>query len=102
MSPKAKHVLRLKLADLYLDTLTYNGHTTGSDVLWAGVPMVTLEGTQWPSRVGASLCKGSLLLKPQTSYLKPQTSNPKPHTSNLKPQTPNLNPISKTSTPNAH
>ena len=62
VSPKAKHVLRLKLADLYLDTLTYNGHTTGSDVLWAGVPMVTLEGTQWPSRVGASLCKGSLLL----------------------------------------
>jgi hypothetical protein len=57
VSPKVKHVQRLKLADLYLDTLTYNGHTTGSDVLWAGVPMVTMAGTQWPSRVGASLCK---------------------------------------------
>ena len=57
VSPKVKHVQRLKLADLYLDTLIYNGHTTGSDVLWAGVPMVTMAGTQWPSRVGASLCK---------------------------------------------
>lgn len=57
MSPKSEHLVRLRLADLYLDTTVYNGHTTGSDVLWAGVPMVTMAGTAWPSRVGASLCR---------------------------------------------
>ncbi len=40
--PKIEHLKRLTLADLYLDTMVYNGHTTGSDVLWAGVPMVTI------------------------------------------------------------
>ena len=41
--PKTEHLKRLTLADVYLDTLVYNGHTTGSDVLWAGVPMVTIQ-----------------------------------------------------------
>ena len=48
---------RLTLADVYLDTLAYNGHTTGSDALWASVPMVTLRGNTWASRVGASLAE---------------------------------------------
>jgi protein O-GlcNAc transferase len=55
--PKTEHLKRLTLADVYLDTLVYNGHTTGSDVLWAGVPMVTIQGDSFPSRVGASLAR---------------------------------------------
>ena len=55
--PKTEHLKRLTLADVYLDTLVYNGHTTGSDVLWAGVPMVTIQGDTFPSRVGASLAR---------------------------------------------
>jgi protein O-GlcNAc transferase len=55
--PKTEHLKRLTLADMYLDTHVYNGHTTGSDALWAGVPMVTLQGDSFPSRVGASLAR---------------------------------------------
>jgi protein O-GlcNAc transferase len=50
--PKTEHLKRLACADIYLDTLVYNGHTTGSDVLWAGVPMVTIQGDSFASRVG--------------------------------------------------
>jgi protein O-GlcNAc transferase len=49
------HLKRLGLADLALDTFTYNGHTTTSDCLWAGVPVVTLKGKHFASRVSASL-----------------------------------------------
>ena len=49
------HLARLPLADLVLDTLPYNAHTTASDALWAGVPMVTCLGRSFPGRVGASL-----------------------------------------------
>ncbi len=52
-----EHLARHRLADLCLDTLYYNGHTTGSDALWAGVPFVTLPGATFASRVGASLLK---------------------------------------------
>ena len=41
--PQAEHLARLQLADLVLDTLPYNAHTTASDALWAGVPLVTLR-----------------------------------------------------------
>ena len=51
----ADHLARHRLADLCLDTLYYNGHTTGSDALWAGVPFVTMPGATFASRVGASL-----------------------------------------------
>ena len=51
----AQHLARLPLADLVLDTLPYNAHTTASDALWAGVPMVTCLGSSFPGRVGASL-----------------------------------------------
>jgi len=50
-----QHLARLQLADLFLDGLPYNAHTTGSDALWAGVPLVTLRGTTFPGRVAASL-----------------------------------------------
>jgi protein O-GlcNAc transferase len=50
-----QHIARLRLADLVLDTLPCNAHITGSDALWAGVPMVTCLGTSFPGRVGASL-----------------------------------------------
>ncbi|MGD9025097.1 MAG: tetratricopeptide repeat protein [Desulfobacterales bacterium] len=53
--PKAEHLARLKLADLALDTRIVNGHTTTSDSLWAGVPVITLPGDHFASRVSASL-----------------------------------------------
>ena len=53
--PKEEHLARIKLADLALDTFTYNGHTTTSDCLWAGVPVITLKGNHFASRVSASL-----------------------------------------------
>ena len=49
------HLARLSLADLFLDTLPYNAHAGGSDVLWAGVPVVTCKGTTFAGRVGASM-----------------------------------------------
>ncbi|HSF48790.1 MAG TPA: tetratricopeptide repeat protein [Burkholderiales bacterium] len=49
------HLARNRLADLFLDTLPYNAHTTASDALWAGLPVVTCLGTTFPGRVGASL-----------------------------------------------
>lgn len=53
--PKDRHLARFALADLALDTRLYNGHTTTSDALWAGVPVVTLLGRHFASRVSASL-----------------------------------------------
>lgn len=53
--PKAEHLERHRLADLFLDTFTYNAHTTASDALWAGLPIVTLRGSFFQSRVCASL-----------------------------------------------
>ncbi len=55
--PKPVHLARLALADLCLDTLTYGGHTTTVDALWAGVPVVTRLGDALASRVGASLLR---------------------------------------------
>ena len=53
--PTAQHLARLQLADLSLDSLPYNAHTTASDALWAGLPLVTAKGTTFPGRVAASL-----------------------------------------------
>lgn len=52
---KADHLKRMQMADLILDTRIYNGHTTTSDALWAGVPVITLEGNHFASRVSSSL-----------------------------------------------
>jgi len=49
------HLARLKLADLFLDTLPYNAHATSCDALWAGVPALTRIGNSFAGRVGASL-----------------------------------------------
>ncbi len=49
------HLARQRLADLFLDTLPYNAHTTCSDALWAGLPVLTLMGSTFPGRVAASL-----------------------------------------------
>jgi len=51
----AAHLARHRLADVFLDTLPYNAHTTASDALWAGLPVVTCLGAQFDGRVAASL-----------------------------------------------
>lgn len=53
--PKAQHLARHRAADLFLDTHTVNAHTTGSDALWAGLPLLTWPGETFASRVAASL-----------------------------------------------
>ena len=49
------HLARHRLADLFLDTLPYNAHTTASDALWAGLPVLTRIGETFAGRVAASL-----------------------------------------------
>jgi len=49
------HLARHHLADLFLDNLPYNAHTTASDALWAGLPVLTLVGDSFAGRVTASL-----------------------------------------------
>ena len=53
--PRTQHLQRMTAADLALDTHFYNGHTTTSDALWAGLPIVTIKGNHFASRVSASL-----------------------------------------------
>jgi protein O-GlcNAc transferase len=53
--PQDQHLARIALADLFLDTAPYNAHTTASDALWAGVPVLTCPGQTFPSRVAASI-----------------------------------------------
>lgn len=53
--PLPEHLARHRLADLFLDTLPCNAHTTASDALWAGLPVVTCRGNTFPGRVAASL-----------------------------------------------
>ncbi|MHC5857822.1 O-linked N-acetylglucosamine transferase, SPINDLY family protein [Nostoc sp.] len=53
--PKAEHLARHQLADLFLDTFYCNAHTTASDALWAGLPIITCLGKTFASRVAASL-----------------------------------------------
>lgn len=50
-----EHLSRHRQADLFLDTFPYNAHTTTSDALWCGLPVVTLAGQSFASRVAASL-----------------------------------------------
>ncbi|HXR94843.1 MAG TPA: tetratricopeptide repeat protein [Rhizomicrobium sp.] len=49
------HLARLMLGDLFLDSLPYNAHTTGSDALWAGLPLLTCRGDAFAGRVASSL-----------------------------------------------
>jgi predicted O-linked N-acetylglucosamine transferase (SPINDLY family) len=48
------HLARHRLADLFLDTLPYNAHSTAADALWAGLPVLTCKGTSFAGRVAAS------------------------------------------------
>ena len=52
---EADHLARFQNASLFLDTAPYNAHTTASDALWVGVPVLTCAGASFASRVGASL-----------------------------------------------
>ena len=54
---RAEHLARHRLADLFLDTFHYGAHTTASDALRAGLPVLTRRGATFASRVAASLCR---------------------------------------------
>jgi predicted O-linked N-acetylglucosamine transferase (SPINDLY family) len=54
-APIAEHLARYGAADLAIDTFPYTSHTTGSDALWIGCPLVTMQGETFASRVAASL-----------------------------------------------
>lgn len=55
VAAKEEHVARCGLGDLFLDTPTCNAHTTGTDALWSGIPLITCPGSLFASRVAASL-----------------------------------------------
>ncbi len=57
VTDNADHLARQRLADLFLDTLPYNAHTTASDALWAGLPVLTCVGETFAGRVAASLLR---------------------------------------------
>ena len=54
-APQAQHLARQQLADLFLDTFPCTAHTTASDALWAGLPLLTCQGQTFAARVAASL-----------------------------------------------
>src|ERR1700722_8395727 len=56
-APQAEHLARQRLADLFLDTLPYNAHTTAADALLVGLPVVTCIGKSFTGRVAASLLR---------------------------------------------
>lgn len=66
------HLARHRLADLFVDSLPYNAHTTASDALWAGLPVVTQIGRTFPGRVAASLLRAidlpELITDNETDY----------------------------------
>ncbi len=57
--PLPEHLARLGLADLFLDTLPCNAHTTASDALWAALPVLTCAGRSFPARVAGSLLRAA-------------------------------------------
>ena len=59
--PVNEHLARLPLADIALDTFPYTSHTTASDALWAGVPIVSRAGDTFASRVTASILRAAKL-----------------------------------------
>jgi predicted O-linked N-acetylglucosamine transferase (SPINDLY family) len=70
--PLAEYIARYRLADLFLDTLPYNGHSTTSDALWSGLPVLTCVGKTFAGRVGASLLQAidlpDLITQTPTQY----------------------------------
>ena len=67
MKLNSEHLRRFSLANLFLDTFPYNAHSTAIDSIWAGVPIVTLTGKSFTSRVVASILN-TLNLKNLISY----------------------------------
>ncbi len=55
--PLEEHLNRIKFADLFLDTFPYTAHTTCSDALRVGLPVLTLKGNSFASRVATSLLR---------------------------------------------
>ena len=53
--PHLEHLERHRHADIFLDTFNYNAHTTASDALWSGLPIITKQGSQFAARVASSL-----------------------------------------------
>jgi hypothetical protein len=72
----ADHLARHRLADLFLDTLPCNAHTTASDALWAGLPVLTCLGEAFPGRVAASLLHGAGMADLVTTDLEQETPQP--------------------------
>ena len=70
--PPSEHLARHRHADLLLDTFPCNAHTTASDALWAGLPVLTLMGESFASRVAASLLNAAglpeLVTETQAGY----------------------------------
>lgn len=70
--PQAEHLARQRLADLFLDTLPCNAHTTTSDALWAGLPVLTCIGGAFAGRVAASVVRAAglpeLVVETQGAY----------------------------------
>ena len=70
--PAAEHLARHAHADLFVDTFNCNAHTTASDALWSGLPVVTMQGKQFAARVAASLLKSvglpELITKTKEDY----------------------------------
>ncbi len=64
-----EHLARHRLADLFLDTLPVNAHTTASDALWAGLPVLTCLGTTFAGRVAGSLLRAAGLPELVTASL---------------------------------
>jgi predicted O-linked N-acetylglucosamine transferase (SPINDLY family) len=59
--PNPQHLARYVLADLFLDTFPYGAHTTASDAMWMGTPVLTLEGKGFAARVAAGLVRNASL-----------------------------------------
>ncbi|MDA8689312.1 tetratricopeptide repeat protein, partial [Rhodobacteraceae bacterium] len=70
--PQAEHLARQSLADLFIDTFNCNAHTTASDALWAGLPLVTKLGESFAARVAGSLLNAiglpELITESEDSY----------------------------------
>src|SRR5262249_12228329 len=67
--PLSDHLARHRCADIFLDTLPYNAHTTASDALWAGLPVLTCLGETFAGRVAASLLNAMRLSELITTTL---------------------------------
>jgi predicted O-linked N-acetylglucosamine transferase (SPINDLY family) len=72
-APLTDHLARHRVADLFLDTWPYNAHTTASDALWAGLPVLTWRGESFAARVGASLLRAvdlpELIMETREKYV---------------------------------